>query len=167
MQLLAQAEACCTTILAQHESAAQLETQAATIALTNRLQEMKARFERSIGPSSEEKILEQRQLLHELILEHETLVELYQISKRYGSLPSEATTDQEPVATSTLLESLKVELSATPTSATTTLLEPQAPYCHSKLEVEMEAETEKENVNPLEETPMDLNTSQEGITVSD
>src|SRR5699024_7274733 len=71
MALLNQAEACCASILSQHESATRLEQQAKTIALSNRLQDMKQRFERTIGPSTEEKILEQRQLLHELVLEHE------------------------------------------------------------------------------------------------
>lgn len=159
MELLTQAEACCTTILAQHESAEQNETKVATIALTNRLQDMKARFERSIGPSSEEKILEQRQLLHELILEHETLVELYQISKRYGSLPVDGAPEQ--INTDALLKTLKVELTdgdrAPPSGESARSFE--AAFCSSTREGELEGcgEIEKENVAPLEEpTSMDL-----------
>lgn len=180
MQLLTQAEACCTSILSHHESPEQMEQQAKTIALTNRLQDMKVRFERSIGPSSEEKILEQRQLLHELIVEHETLVELYQISKKYGSLPG-ATQDTSLDAgnlvstTEALMEALKVVEMAATASTTFSAVEQQSSnpegeneenlmctFSSTSMEAESEAETEKENLNPELESPMDLDSSQEG-----
>ena len=188
MALLAQAEACAATILAHHESPERMEQQAATIALTNRLQEMKGRFERSIGPSSEERILAQRQLLHELVVEHETLLELYQISKRYGSLPG-ATPPLDATAnlvstTEALMEALKVvELAS---SASATVFSAVVEHSSSagaaavgggeaentdegtalplptfmEAEEADEAETEKENLNPeLLESPMDVGTS--------
>lgn len=137
MALLNQAEACCTTILSAHESPARLAQQAATIALSNRLEDMRHRFERTIGPSTEERLLAQRELLHQLVLEHATLGELYQISRKYGSTGKTG----EQTAQESLMTALeRLAASPTPTSSANS-------SCSAETTVE---QGDKENEDPAQ-----------------
>lgn len=87
-RLLDQTAVCNSVILSEYESPERLQKQAECIALSNRLEGMKTFYEQTVAPTNEAILLGQREQLAELLLQHETLVELYQISAKYGSLPT-------------------------------------------------------------------------------
>lgn len=84
LNLLRKSKDCCQSIMSQHESPNRLTIQSDNVQLSNQLQDMKNAYENTISPTSETLMLAQREELHQLMVEHETLVELYRLSKKYA-----------------------------------------------------------------------------------
>lgn len=85
LKLLDDGEKCQTNIIDQHDCQRRVEQQAKVIHLTNRLQEMDHIYTQQVNPLLEKTIVQQKQLLKELLVEHKGLVELLNISKQFGS----------------------------------------------------------------------------------
>lgn len=99
LRLLDEAEAHRTSIIDQHNSDSYITLEAKVIHLTNRMQEMSQFYEQKISAPMMETMLRQKQLLQQLLTENKTLIELYNISKQFGSayVPDEVKEEEKVV----------------------------------------------------------------------